>query len=52
MFTVRVYDSYNLIFFQDLDADSFEDFEFSKNFRAETGGDMEKLFENLATLPL
>ena len=43
MLTVRVYDDYNLIAFQDLDADDFEGSEFSWKFRAETNRDMEKL---------
>ena len=36
MLTVRVYDNYNLIAFQDLDTDDIEGCEFSKMFRAET----------------
>ena len=43
MLTVRVYDNYNLIPLQDLYTDGFEGCEFSKKFRAETSGDMEKL---------
>ena len=43
MFTVRVYDDYNLIALQGLDTDGFEGCEFSKKFRVETSGDMEKL---------
>ena len=43
MLTVRVYDNYNLIALQDLDTDDIEVCEFSKNFRADTSGDMEKL---------
>ena len=38
-----VYDNYNLIALQDLDTDDIEGCEFSKKFRAETSGDMEKL---------
>ena len=41
--TVRVYDNYNLIALQGLDTDDIEGCEFSKKFRAETSGDMEKL---------
>ena len=43
MLTVRVYDNYNLIALQGLDTDDIEDCEFSKKFRLETSGDMEKL---------
>ena len=43
MITVRVYDDYNLIALQDLDTNDFDGCEFSKKFRAETCGDMEKL---------
>ena len=43
MLTVRVYGKYNLIAFQDLDTDDIEGCEFSKKFRAETIGDIEKL---------
>ena len=43
MLTFRVYANYNLIALEGLDADAFEGYEFSKKFRAETGGDMEKL---------
>ena len=43
MLTVRVYDNYNLIALQGMDTDGFEDYEFSKRFRAKTSGDMEKL---------
>ena len=43
MITVRVYDDYNLIALQDLDANDFDGCDFSKKFRAETSGDMEKL---------
>ena len=43
MLTVRVYDNYNLIVLQGLDIDAIEGCEFSKKFRAETNGDMEKL---------
>jgi len=43
MLTVRVYDNYNLIAFQDLDTDDIEGCEFSWKFRAESIGDMEKL---------
>ena len=43
MLTVRVYDNYNLIILQGLDADEFEGCKFSWKFRAETSGDMEKL---------
>ena len=43
MLTVRVYDNYNLIALQGLATDDIEGREFSKNFRAETSGDMEKL---------
>ena len=43
MFTVRVYDNYNLVAPEGLDADDFEDCEFSWKFRAETIRDMEKL---------
>ena len=43
MLTVRVNDTYNLIDLQGLDTDDIEGCEISKKFRAETGGDMEKL---------
>ena len=43
MLTVRVYDNYNLIVLQGLDTYGFEGCEFSKEFRAETSGDIEKL---------
>ena len=43
MLTVRVYDNYNLIALQGLDTDDIEVCEFSKKFRAEASGDMEKL---------
>ena len=43
MLTVRVYDNYNLIALQGLDADDFEGCEFSSKFRAETIRDMKKL---------
>ena len=43
MLTARVYDNYNLITLQGLTTDDIEDCEFSKKFRAETSGDMEKL---------
>jgi len=43
MITVRVYVDYNLIALQDLDTNDFDGCEFSKKFRAETSGDMEKL---------
>ena len=43
MLTVIVYDDYNLIALQYLDTDDFDSCEFSKKFRAETSGDMEKL---------
>ena len=43
MLTVRVYDNYNLIALQGLDANDIEGCEFSKKFRAENSGDMEKL---------
>ena len=39
MLTVRVCDNYNLIALQGLDTDDIEGCEFSKKFRAETGGD-------------
>ena len=38
-----IYDNYNLIALQGLDTDDIEGCEFSKKFRAETSGDMEKL---------
>ena len=41
--TVRVYDTYNLIAFQDLYTDDIEGREMSKKFRAETSGYIEKL---------
>ena len=43
MFTVRVYDNYNLIALQSLDADDFEHCDFSWKFRAKTIRDMKKL---------
>ena len=43
MITLRVYDDHNLIFLQALETDDLEGCEFSKNFRAKTSGDMEKL---------
>ena len=43
MLTVRKYANYNLIALQGLYTDDIEGCEFSKNFRAETSGDMEKL---------
>ena len=43
MFTVRVYDTYNIIPLQGWDTNDFEGCEFSKKFRAETSGAMEKL---------
>ena len=43
MLTVRVYDNYNLIALQVLATYDIQGCEFSKNFRAETSGDMEKL---------
>ena len=43
MFTVRVYDNYNLIALQGLAADGIQGCKFSKKFRAEISGDMEKL---------
>ena len=64
MFTVRVYDNYNLMTFQDLATYDIEGCEFSKKFRAETSGDMDnpngmcrtlksfKLLENLTSFPL
>ena len=43
MITVRVYDDYNSIALQTVDTDDLEGCEFSKKFRPETSGDMEKL---------
>ena len=43
MLTVRVCGNYNLIALQGLDTDDIEGCEFPKKFRAETGGNMEKL---------
>ena len=43
MFTVRVYDNYNLIALQGLDADDFEGCEFSSKFRAENIRNMENV---------
>ena len=43
MLTVRVYENYNLMALQELDTDDIAGYEFSKKFRAETSGDMEKL---------
>ena len=43
MLTVRVYDNYNLITLQGLDADDFEGCEFLSKFRAETIREMGKL---------
>ena len=40
---VRVYNNYDLIALQGLDTDDIEGCEFSKKFRAETIGDIEKL---------
>ena len=63
MLTVRVYDNYNLIALQGLDTCVFKGCEFSKKFRAETSGNMEKamacvghwksfkLLKNPASLP-
>ena len=43
MLTVKVYDNYNLITLQCLDIDDIEVCDFSKKFRDETSGDMERL---------
>ena len=43
MITVRVYDNYNLIALQALDIDELEGCDFSKKFRDESSGDMEKV---------
>ena len=43
MFTVRVYDNFYLMALQGLDTDDIEGWEFSKKFREETSGGMEKL---------
>ena len=43
MLTVKVYDNYNRIALSGLDADDFENCEFSWKFRAETNAYMEKL---------
>ena len=43
MLTVRVYANYNIIALQGLDTNELGGCEFSKKFRAETSGDMEKL---------
>ena len=43
MITVRVYDHYNSIALQAVDTDDLEGCEFSKQFRAKSSGDMEKL---------
>ena len=45
MITVRVtlYDNYNLIALQGLDTDDIKGCEFSKKFRVETSGNMEKV---------
>ena len=43
MIIVRIYDDFNLIALQDLDTKDFGVCEFSKKFRAETSGAMEKL---------
>ena len=43
MITVRVYDHCNFIALQAVDTDDLEGCEFSKKFRAESIGDMEKL---------
>ena len=43
MITVRVHDDYNSIALQTVDTDDLEGCDFSKKFRAETSGDMEKL---------
>ena len=43
MLTVRVHNNYNLIALQGLDKDGIEGCEFSKKFRAETIGYMEKV---------
>ena len=47
MLTVRVYENYNFIALQGLDIYCFEGCEFSKKFRAETSGDMEKLMASV-----
>ena len=43
MITVRLYDHYNSIALQAVDTDDLEGCEFSRKFRAKSGGDMEKL---------
>ena len=43
MLTFRLYDNFKFKALQGLDTDDFEGCEFSKKFRAETSGDMEKL---------
>ena len=43
MFTVKVYDDYNLITLQSFDKDDFESCKFLSKLGAETIGDMEKL---------
>ena len=43
MLMVRVYDNYNLIALQGLDADDYAFCEFSSKFRAENIRDMERL---------
>ena len=43
MLTVTVYGNYNLIALQGFATDDIQGFEFSKKFRAETSGGMEKL---------
>ena len=43
MLTVRVYDNCNLIALQGLETHDIEGSEFSKKFRGDTSGDMEKL---------
>ena len=43
MLTLRVYADDNLIAFQGLDTDGFENFKFAKKFTSETHENMEKL---------
>ena len=43
MLTITVYDNYNIMALQVLDTDDIEGCDFSKKFRFETSGDMEKL---------
>ena len=43
MFTVKVYDNYNLIRLQGLATNYIQGCDFSSKVRAETSGDMEKL---------